>query len=34
MVSWLGVLLGILAVVLAFALILAHSARQRRRVPA
>ena len=34
MVSWLGVVLGILAVVLAFALILAHSARQRRRAPA
>ena len=34
MVSWLGITLGVLAVVLAVALILAHSARQRRRVPA
>jgi hypothetical protein len=34
MVSWLGITLGVLAVVLALALILAHSARERRRVPA
>jgi hypothetical protein len=33
MVSWLGIILGVLAVVLAVAVILAHSARQRR-VPA
>jgi hypothetical protein len=34
MVSWLGIALGVLALVLAAALILAHSARQRRHVPA
>ncbi len=34
MVSWLSIALGVLAAVLAVALILAHSARQRRRAPA
>jgi len=34
MVSWLGIALGVLAVALAVALILAHSARERRRMPA
>ena len=34
MVSWLGIILGVLAVAIAVALILAHSARQRRRAPA
>ena len=33
-VSWLGIAFGVLALVLAAALILAHSARQRRRAPA
>jgi hypothetical protein len=34
MVSWLSMALGVLAVAVAVALILAHSARQRRRMPA